>query len=77
MTEPISAKGTGYPIINLLLMCVPISMKTNKDANNSHIEIYLFPRHLPSLAIPFLINRIDFWIVGYWLSTYVCWNCMN
>jgi len=36
MTEPLSAKGTGYPVINLLVMCVPISMKT--DANNSHIE---------------------------------------
>ena len=46
-------------------------MKTDNDANNSHIEINLFPRHLPSLATPFLVNRNDYWIVGYWLSTYV------
>ena len=44
MTGPLSAKGTGYPVINLLVMCVPISMKT--DANNSHIESYLFPSHV-------------------------------
>ena len=53
MTEPLSVKGTANPVINLIVMCVPISMKTNNDANNSHIESYLFPRHLPSLATPF------------------------
>ena len=42
MTEPLSVKVTGYPVINLLVMCVPISMKTDNDANNSHIEIHLF-----------------------------------
>ena len=72
MTEPLSAKGTGYPVINLLVMCVPMLMKTNNDPNNSHIEIYLFPRHLPYLATLFLVNRNDYWIVGYWLSTYDC-----
>jgi len=41
MTEPLSANGTGYPVINLI--CLPISMKTDNDANNSHIESYLFP----------------------------------
>ena len=30
-------------------MCVPISMKTSNEANNSHIEIYLFQRHLLNL----------------------------
>jgi len=25
MTEPLSAKGTGYPVINVLVMCVPIN----------------------------------------------------
>mgnify|MGYP006890280756 FL=1 len=44
MTEP-SAKGNGYPVTNVLVMCVPISMKSDNDGNNSHIEIYLFPRH--------------------------------
>jgi len=34
MTEPLSAKSMGYPVINLLVMCVPISMKTDNDANN-------------------------------------------
>jgi len=43
MTEPLSAKDMGYSVINSLVMCVPISMKTNNDANNSHIESYLFP----------------------------------
>ena len=61
MTEPLSAKDKGNPVINLLVMCVPMSMKTDNDANNSHIENYLFPRHFP---------RNDNWIVGYWLSTY-------
>ena len=42
MTWALSAKDTGYPVITLLVMCVPISMKTNNDANNSHIESYLF-----------------------------------
>jgi len=37
MTGPLSAKDTGYPVINVLVVCVPISMKTNNDANNSHI----------------------------------------
>jgi len=46
MTEPLSTKGTGYPVINLLVMCVTLSMKTNNDANNSHIKSYLFPRHI-------------------------------
>jgi len=27
MTEPLSERDTGYPITNLLVMCVPISMK--------------------------------------------------
>jgi len=27
MPYPLSAKGTGYPVINVLVMCVPISMK--------------------------------------------------
>jgi len=31
-----------------------------------------FPRFL-SLATPFLVNRNDYWIVGYWLSTFDCW----
>ena len=62
---PLSAKGTGYPVINLLVMCVPISMKTDNEAINLNIEIYLFPRHLSSVAIPFLVNRDDYWIVGY------------
>jgi len=61
MTES-SAKGTGYPVINLLVMCVPISMKTDND--------------LPSLVTPFLVNRNGYWIVGYWLSTYECGCCM-
>jgi len=43
VTAPSSAKDTGYQVINLLVMCVPISMKTYNDANNSHIESYLFP----------------------------------
>jgi len=29
MSEPLSAKDTGYPVFNLLVMRVPISMKTN------------------------------------------------
>jgi len=45
-TEPLSAKGTDYPVINLLVMYVPILMKTNNDANNCHIESYLFPSHV-------------------------------
>ena len=28
MTEPLSAEGTGYPVINLFVMCVTVSMKT-------------------------------------------------
>jgi len=43
MTEPLSVKGTANPVINLIVMCVPISMKTNNDVNTSHIESYLFP----------------------------------
>jgi len=74
MTEPLSEKDMVYSVINLLVMCVPISMKT--DANNSHIESYLLP-YLPSLATPFLVNCNDYWIVGYWLSTYDCWCCMK
>ena len=66
MTAPLSGKGTGYPVIDLLVMCVSISMQTNNDANNSHIiKSYLFPRHLPSVATHFLVNRDDYWIVGY------------
>jgi len=42
MTEPLSAKGMGYPVINLLVMCVPISMKTSNVSVHSHIEIALF-----------------------------------
>ena len=61
MTEPLSPKDTGYPVITLLVMCVPISMKTNNDANNSHIESYLFPRHLPSLA------TLDRWILAKYI----------
>ena len=48
-----------------------------RGANNSHIEIYLFPRHLPHLSSPILVNRNDYWIVVYWLSTYGCWCCMK
>jgi len=43
MTEPLSVKGTANPVINLIVMCVPISMKTNNDVYSSHIESYLFP----------------------------------
>jgi len=42
-------------------------MKTDNDANNSHIEIWQ----------PLLVNRNDYWIVGYWLSTYDCWCCIK
>ena len=58
MTEPLSAEGTGYPVINLFVMCVTVSMKTNNDANNSHIEIYQFPRHLPYLWQPLFLSAI-------------------
>jgi len=58
---PLSAKGTGYPVINLLVMCVPISMKTVNEAINLNIEIYLFPRHLPSLA------TLDRWLLAKYI----------
>jgi len=58
MTWPLSAKGTGYPVINLLVMCVPISIKTDNDANNSHIESYLFPRHFCHLWQPLLWSTV-------------------
>jgi len=48
MSEPLPAKDTSYPVFNVLVMRVPISMKTNNDANSSHIGFYLVPRHLPS-----------------------------
>jgi len=74
MTEPLSVKGTANPVINLIVMCVPISMKTNNDVYSSHIESYLFPWDLSS----FFVNRIDYWIVGYWhTSTYEWWCCMK
>ena len=53
MTEPLSTKGTGYPVINLLVMCVPISKKTNKDANNSHIEMLSISTTLTIVGNPF------------------------
>ena len=56
MTEPLSANGTGYPVINLI--CLPISMKTDNDANNSHIESYLFPRHFCHLWQPLLWSTV-------------------
>jgi len=53
MTEPLSAKGTGYPVIKVLVMCVPISTKTNNDANNSHIEMLSISTTLTIFDNPF------------------------
>jgi len=75
----ISKRHGGYPVSNLLATCVTyIANETSNDIVHSHIEIALFISMTLSIFVfPFFINRNDYWIVGYWLSTYVCWCCMN
>jgi len=58
-------------------VCAYISIETNNVIVHPHFEIALFISMTPAiLSSPFLINRNNYWIVGYWLSTYVCWYCM-
>jgi len=73
----ISKRHGGYPVINLVVTCVPISRETSNGIVHSHIEIALFISMTPFLYTNFLINRNDYWILEYWLSTYVCWCCMK
>jgi len=42
MTEPLSAKCTVNPVVNVLVMCVPISSETSNGIVHSHIRIALF-----------------------------------
>jgi len=78
MTEPLSAKCTDNPVVYLLVTRVPISSETSNGIVHSHIKIALFISMILTIfGFPFFINRNDYWIVGYWLSTYVCWCCMK
>ena len=78
MTEPLSAKCTVNPVVNLLVTRVPTSRETSNDIFHSHIKIAQFISMILTIFV-FLVltNRNDYWIVEYWLSTYVCWCCMK
>jgi len=78
MTKPLSAKFTVNPVVNLLVTRVPISSETSNGIVHSHMKIALCICMILTIIIfSFFINRNDYWIVGYWLSTYGCCCCMK
>ena len=78
MTDPLSAKCTVNPVVNLLVTHVPMSNEYSNDIVHSHIKIAVFISMILTIFVfPLFINRNDYWIGGYRLSTYVCWCCME
>jgi len=69
MTEPLSAKCTLNPVVNLLGTRVLLSNETSYGIV-LFIHYALFISMILTIFV-FLVltNRNDYWIVGYWLST--------